>query len=348
MKKILLLSAFAFSTMGFAQEQVILSENFTSYPAGNFGTDMTGATAGVGGWYTYGGTGAVATNFQVGVIDLAHGNSAKIQSGNGYTASNNPNNRFLFKPTTGTATAANNILHATFRIYTGPATGAGDSRVVIYSNDTDGNAIAGIRYDYATKKMFALATLEVTSTSDIGFYNIALGAQTFPANSWITCTLTYNKTTGAPTWSYTDGTPANTGSYSLTLPTGYAYVPGLNPLEIDLINITATGNTVANQSGFDDIIVKFSNATLLGVDDLKDNASIENQLISVYPNPTTDILNIKTKDKLKSVSVFDMSGKKMDVKLNGTSVDVKALRSGAYMISVETNKESQSLKFIKK
>ncbi|WP_124641715.1 T9SS-dependent choice-of-anchor J family protein [Amniculibacterium aquaticum] len=74
----------------------------------------------------------------------------------------------------------------------------------------------------------------------------------------------------------------------------------------------------------------------------------KNISLSVYPNPTTDVLNIETKDKLKSVSVFDMSGKKMDLKLNGTSVDVKALRSGAYMISVETNKGSQSLKFIKK
>jgi hypothetical protein len=51
---------------------------------------------------------------------------------------------------------------------------------------------------------------------------------------------------------------------------------------------------------------------------------------------------------VKTVSVYDMTGKKVDVKWEGTTVDVRNLVNGAYMITVETSKETQSQKFIKK
>jgi hypothetical protein len=74
----------------------------------------------------------------------------------------------------------------------------------------------------------------------------------------------------------------------------------------------------------------------------------KNTSIAVYPNPTTDVLNINTKDRVKSVVVYDMSGKKVATKLEGTSIDVRNLEKGAYTIAIETNKETQTKKFIKK
>lgn len=347
MKKILLLSTIAFSCFAFAQEQVIVSQNFNSLTNGNIATDITGNTAGQAGWYIYGGTGTTAANFQIVNVDVPHGKSAQITSGASYSATNNPNNRFLFYDTsTVIATVTNNIYYGQFDIYTGPATGAGSIGATSY--DSTGNPIVGINYDYATKKISGAGRLTKISDGSSAYYNITLGTQTFPANSWVTVAFTYNVTTGALNYAYTDGTSTNSFSGGFpTPPAGYTLETGFIPSEFDFVSQTKTGNTIANVASVDNLSLKFSNAALMGVNDIQ-NATVGAELISVFPNPTTEILNIKTKDRVKSVAVYDMSGKKVEVKLNGNSIDVKNLENGAYMISIETNKEIQSLKFIKK
>lgn len=71
-------------------------------------------------------------------------------------------------------------------------------------------------------------------------------------------------------------------------------------------------------------------------------------MISVYPNPTADFLNIKTDDKVKSILVYDMAGRAIDVKVADKTVDVRNLETGAYLISIETSKGKSTEKFIKK
>lgn len=43
-----------------------------------------------------------------------------------------------------------------------------------------------------------------------------------------------------------------------------------------------------------------------------------------------------------------MTGRKVDVKLNGSQVDVRSLPAGTYLISVETKDGVSTEKFIKK
>lgn len=66
------------------------------------------------------------------------------------------------------------------------------------------------------------------------------------------------------------------------------------------------------------------------------------------PNPTSDFLNIKTDSKINSVSVVDITGKKVNVKLDGDKVDVRSLPAGTYLINVETKDGISTEKFIKK
>ena len=70
--------------------------------------------------------------------------------------------------------------------------------------------------------------------------------------------------------------------------------------------------------------------------------------LSIYPNPTADILNIKTQDKLVEVSIFDISGRQINVKINNGQVDVNALQKGNYILKVVTEKAVYQEKFIKK
>ncbi|MCA6068887.1 T9SS type A sorting domain-containing protein [Chryseobacterium sp. RG1] len=70
--------------------------------------------------------------------------------------------------------------------------------------------------------------------------------------------------------------------------------------------------------------------------------------ISIFPNPTSDILNIKTDFKINNVSVVDVTGRKINVKLENNKLDVKSLATGTYLISIETEGGISSQKFIKK
>lgn len=82
----------------------------------------------------------------------------------------------------------------------------------------------------------------------------------------------------------------------------------------------------------------------LGTNDIE---FFENK-VSISPNPTSDILNIKTYSKINAVSVVDMTGRKVDVKLNDTQVDVRSLPAGTYLINIETKDGISTEKFIKK
>lgn len=81
--------------------------------------------------------------------------------------------------------------------------------------------------------------------------------------------------------------------------------------------------------------------------DLRTKTVSENK-VSISPNPTSDILNIKTDSKINAVSVVDMTGRKVDVKLNDTQVDVRSLPAGTYLINIETKDGISTKKFIKK
>ncbi|REC52249.1 hypothetical protein DRF62_15825 [Chryseobacterium piscium] len=82
--------------------------------------------------------------------------------------------------------------------------------------------------------------------------------------------------------------------------------------------------------------------------DLRTNSNLIANKIKLTPNPTIDILNIKTDSKINSVSVVDITGKKVNVKLDGDKVDVRSLPAGTYLINVETKDGISTEKFIKK
>ncbi len=77
----------------------------------------------------------------------------------------------------------------------------------------------------------------------------------------------------------------------------------------------------------------------------------KNASLKVYPNPVTDILNIESQSKVKSISVFDATGRNvLTSEINQTkfNVDLSKLTSGSYIVTVQTENGSQSAKVIKK
>lgn len=341
MKKVLLSLTLVSSFLLFGQAQSVLTENFDLLTNGNLGTDATGATAGQNGWYTQGGTN---TDYQIVNVDVAHGKSLQITSGNSYAASSNPNNRFSWKNFSGTASATNDIVRVAGQIYTGPATGAGRMQIVAY--DPTIGVIGGLFYDYTAKTIGGLSRVQVVANpTQVGTLSLGLGTETFAANTWVSILYSYNKTTGQHTFAYSDGT--NGGNYSFSGSPTYAVVTGLVAGEVDVNNITLTGNTVANVAAVDNLEAEFTNASTLSVDETKD-VIVNNDLIAIYPNPATDVLNIKSEGKVISAAVYDISGKRINARLKDNQVDVRALQSGNYIITIETENGVTSEKFIKK
>ena len=72
--------------------------------------------------------------------------------------------------------------------------------------------------------------------------------------------------------------------------------------------------------------------------------------VRLFPNPTTDYLNLTQEQTLaiKSVRLYDNKGSEVCVLLNGNSINVEHLDKGVYSIDIEfTNKKHFKTKFIK-
>lgn len=80
------------------------------------------------------------------------------------------------------------------------------------------------------------------------------------------------------------------------------------------------------------------------------SASFDNTMLSYYPNPIKDVLNLSYSSEISSVEVYNMLGQKVKTAvLNGTQVkvDMSNLNSGNYIVKVISEGVKKSLKVIK-
>ena len=74
-----------------------------------------------------------------------------------------------------------------------------------------------------------------------------------------------------------------------------------------------------------------------GIDDAEIDAV---ELVNIYPNPATDIVNLKATSLIKSVDVYNIMGQPImhldDINANTTTLNVSALPTGHYLLSVTT------------
>ena len=112
----------------------------------------------------------------------------------------------------------------------------------------------------------------------------------------------------------------------------------------------ASGDCIPGISDLEEFAL--SNAWVMNVvgEDVALNTD-ENALsqISIYPNPATDVLNIAVPSSIdvKSVSLFDVLGKKANVSLVNGQVDISELAVGLYLLNVETTNGTLTQKVIK-
>jgi len=62
-------------------------------------------------------------------------------------------------------------------------------------------------------------------------------------------------------------------------------------------------------------------------------------LLTIYPNPVSDVLYIKSANVIKSVAVYNVTGqlqKIMGVNTNTATISMESFNSGLYFIQVQT------------
>lgn len=92
-----------------------------------------------------------------------------------------------------------------------------------------------------------------------------------------------------------------------------------------------------------DHIKVYSEALLSAAD-----STLNRNVIMVYPNPASDFITISSPDKIKSMEIYDVTGKKVQARLENDKIDVRNLPAGNYLISIKTENGNFSEKFIKK
>ena len=117
------------------------------------------------------------------------------------------------------------------------------------------------------------------------------------------------------------------------------------------INLMTAGAGYTNQ----DVYIAFKNNTkngyILQLDNIKitgdDPAEIiENEVIvSLYPNPVINILNVEVID-LEKVKIFDVKGQ-LVLEIDNKSVDVSGLPNGLYFVEIKSSTGLTQKKFIK-
>jgi hypothetical protein len=138
----------------------------------------------------------------------------------------------------------------------------------------------------------------------------------------------------------TSTSPVFTGAAKLTgstIPASYE-----STHESGAVTITFRSDSSGNNAGFK---ANFS-CTVLAVDDV-----VNSKDVALYPNPVKNQFTLKGITKMKSVEVYDISGKlvkQFDAdSLSKNTFDVSRLKTGNYVVQVKTENDSFSKKLIK-
>jgi alpha-tubulin suppressor-like RCC1 family protein len=88
--------------------------------------------------------------------------------------------------------------------------------------------------------------------------------------------------------------------------------------------------------------------TLISCPTLSLNENQVSEKISLYPNPTNNILNIPTEYQINKILLYDLSGKLLiEKEINSNRIDVQNLSEGMYLIQLVSEEKNYQAKFIK-
>lgn len=239
----------------------------------------------------------------------------------------------------------------TWNIYYSPALdfGSGDATA-----GTVGSS-ASMAFKDSNNGLLITVDGEVTGqTPTVSLYPTTDGGQTWSPNPIIpNGPMYYGDIT------YVKGTPntyvstGNTTADATKTGSSYSTDGGLNWIAIDNGQQRGTVQFLNSTTGwcgdFADAaqtkgIFKFSGNLALAT-----NENAVKSTLKVFPNPAVDVVNVSSKEEIKSVSIMDLSGKRVKAVQTKGEVNVSSLTKGTYILQVlYTNGSVENTKLIKK
>ncbi|MEZ4916348.1 MAG: T9SS type A sorting domain-containing protein [Chitinophagales bacterium] len=102
--------------------------------------------------------------------------------------------------------------------------------------------------------------------------------------------------------------------------------------------VTATANDGSGVSGTKDITISNQGTAI------KDIAF---KGLSLYPNPTNDVVNLKVDEKLTSLLLYDLTGKTVKTfSANNTQLNVSDIQQGIYFLELKNEEKRSVVKLI--
>src|SRR5690554_300515 len=349
------------------QGQTLFTEDFNSYPVGNFGTDFTGTVPNPGGWYTLDNNpphfpGSDNADYQI-VAEPGRGNMLYL----GYTNRIPGNAHRVFRTDINThwqqRTPGNDVFKISFDIFTQESNDSSTGGHFILEN-SDGERLFYLRYN--GKHGYLQASGKVMMG---GLFQYSDGSYVrLPVNSWVTIEVYIDY--GSSTIYYS--IPA-LNNYTVMFQVPDLYFGGIdtegNPLPDDSpvkFWFMGEGGFKMEPNGGPGIDPNRDKPFRLRIDDI--NISAQNTVpvvnlsineflsekFSLYPNPASNSVTITNSEnrQVNQIAVYDVSGKLLTTQnYNAGEVlqlNVANLASGTYLLHLRTTEGVAVKKLVKK
>lgn len=355
MKK-LLLTIMAVAATSTVSAQVFHTEDFNALTLGDVNTNFDFTAAGQGGFFTFADNGVAGStstnagnsNFQITASGQMSSNGLQMvgpDGSDGFRQIQQPAYDWT------TRTAGNEIIEAEFSFNTGAAgTSVNRFRWLLRSDDgMTGRTMVAVEYNTANNELLGLATL--LNGAAEGFFAFNLGATNtdliLPDNTWVTVGISYDTVSGTIRWK------SDFMATDVFFDNAANVITGQIP--DDFIMIAFDGSTTTAP------IVTNAAAHTIVIDDMEVRASATDTLLSsedealdaveitIFPNPTTDRLNISSDLELTSYSILDFSGRVIKTSdLDGSStIDTRSLSTGTYLLQLSNDIGTTTKQFVK-
>src|SRR5690554_6892543 len=348
------------------QGQTLFTEDFNSYPVGNFGTDFTGTIPNPGGWYTLDKYpphffGSDNADYQI-VAESGRGNILHL----GYTNRTFDNTHSVFRTDINAywqqRTPGNDVLKISFDIFTQEANDYfGHFRL----KNSDGERLINLSYNGKHRYLNASGKVMMG-----GLFQYSDGSNVLlPVNSWVTIEVYIDY--GSSTIYFSIPVLNN---YTVMYQMQDMYFGGTdtegNPLPDDSpVKFEFIGESGVRQiygPGGWEIDPNYDKPFRLRIDDI--NISAQNTVpvvnlsineflsekFSLYPNPASNSVTITNSEnrRVNQIAVYDVSGKLISIQPYATQQEVRLnvenLASGTYMLHIQTASGTAVKKLVKK
>jgi Secretion system C-terminal sorting domain/Nidogen-like len=100
-------------------------------------------------------------------------------------------------------------------------------------------------------------------------------------------------------------------------------------------SVSATDNGVPSKSS---VVNYTASLDTNSTSSITKHFAIKNQAVSIYPNPSSGLFNIKTSMETYTIEIFDVFGRTIFIEKNKKAIDVSALKNGTYLLQLKDQK----------